>query len=117
MSERTMRSLNLAFRFILEMTVLVALFLLGTSISDELVVQVVLGIGLPSLAITVWGLFVAPRSVRRLPDPARLVVELIVFGAGVVAFILSGNLVLSVLLGVAAPISIALMFFWDQRAY
>lgn len=117
MSERTMRNLNLAFRFILELSVLAALFLLGTSISDEFIFQVILGIGLPLLAVTVWGLFVAPKSVRRLPDPARLGLELVVFGSGVLAFLLSGHPLLGILLGAAASISLALMFFWGQRAY
>ncbi len=37
MDERSMRGLNLAFRFILELLALVALFLWGTSVSDDLV--------------------------------------------------------------------------------
>lgn len=117
MSEAKMRNLNLAFRFILELTVLVALFLLGVSLSDEVIVQIVLGIGLPLLAMTVWGLFVAPKSVRRLPDPARLGIELLVFGSGVLAFIVSGYVALGVLLAAAAAISLVLMFLWGQRAY
>jgi hypothetical protein len=65
----------------------------------------------------VWGLFVAPRAKRRLPDPARLMVELAVFGAGVLAYVFSGNFFVGILLGTAAVISLALMFYWDQRAY
>ena len=117
MDERTMRKLNLGFRFVLEIIVLVALFLWGAAISDEFIVQVVLGLVFAGVAVVVWGLFVAPKARRRLPDPARLVVELGVFGFGALAFILSGNLVLGILLGAAAVISIALMFLWDQRAY
>jgi hypothetical protein len=117
MSEKTMRSLNLAFRFVLEMAVLVALFLFGVSVSESFIVQLVIGIGLPLLAMVVWGLFVAPKSARRLPDPARLVLESAVFGSGVLAFFLSGNVLLGILLGLAAAVSITLMFMWDQRAY
>ena len=95
----------------------VALFLFGVSLSDTFVVQIVLGLGIPAVAMTIWGLFVAPKATRRLPDPARLVVELCVFGAGVLAFVLGGYLILGVLLGTAAVISSSLMFFWDQRAY
>jgi hypothetical protein len=112
-----MRNLNLVFRFILELAVLVALFLFGVSRSESLLAQVALGLGLPGLAMTVWVLFVAPRATRRLPDPARLGVELGVFGAGVLAFVLSGYVLLGLLLGAAAVISIVLMFLWDQRAY
>ena len=87
MNEGSMRGLNLVFRFVLELVVLVALFLWGVSVSGELIVQVVLGLGAPAIALTVWGLFVAPKASRRLPDPQRLAVEIVVFGAGVLAFL------------------------------
>ena len=115
MSERSMRSLNLVFRFVLELVVLVALFLWGISVSGELIVQVVLGLGAPALAIAAWGLFVAPRASRRLPDPQRLAVEIVVFGAGVLAFFARGDALLALLLAVAAAISLGLMFAWGQR--
>jgi hypothetical protein len=117
MTEPRMRDINLAFRFILEMVVLLGLFLFGISRSDRLIVQIVLGVGLPLIAVTVWGLLVAPKARRRLPDPQRLAVELGVFGSGVLAFVLSGNLILGVLLGLAALISLALMFLWGQRGF
>ena len=99
------------------MVVLVALFLLGVSLSDQLLVAIVLGLGIPLIAIAVWGMFVSPKARRRLPDPQRLALELVVFGAGVIAFVLTGNLVLAVLLGTAAVLSLGLMFFWGQRGY
>ncbi len=37
---------------------------------------------LPVLAAVVWGVFVGPRAVRRLADPARLGVEVVLFAAG-----------------------------------
>ena len=117
MRESTMKSLNLAFRFVLELTVLVALFLWGTSVSDQFILQLLLGVAFPAVAVVIWGLFVSPKASRRLPDPARLVLELGVFGMGVIAFILSGNFFLGILLGTAAVISLGLMFFWGQRGY
>ena len=117
MSERSMRTLNLVFRFVLELVVLVALFLWGVSVSGELIVQVVLGLGAPALAIAIWGLFVAPRASRRLPDPQRLALEIVVFGAGVLAFLAIGELLLAVLLAAAAALSLFLMWSWGQRGY
>lgn len=110
-----MRQLNLVFRFILELVVLVALFLWGVSVSGELIVRVVLGVGAPALAVVVWGLFVAPKASRRLPDPQRLAVEIVVFGAGVLAFLARGDVLLALLLGAAAAISLFLMYQWGQR--
>ena len=117
MNERTMMSLNLALRFILEMVVLVALFVWGISVSDELILQVLFGVGFPLVAVIVWGLFVAPKASRRLPDPARLGVEIGVFGMGVLAFILAGYLLLGLLLAAASALSLFLMFYWGQRGY
>jgi hypothetical protein len=117
MSQRSMRSLNLVFRFVLELVVLVALFLWGVSVSGDLIVQVVLGLGAPALALTVWGLFVAPKASRRLPDPQRLALEIVVFGAGVLAFLATGELLLGLLLAAAATLSLALMWNWGQRGY
>jgi hypothetical protein len=115
MNERSMRQLNLVFRFVLELVVLVALFLWGVSVSDELIVQVILGLGAPALAMAVWGLFVAPRASRRLPDPQRLALEIVVFGAGVLAFLARGDVLLALLLGAAAALSLFLMYQWGQR--
>jgi hypothetical protein len=115
MNERSMRQLNLVFRFVLELVVLVALFLWGVSVSGEFIVQVVLGVGAPALAVAVWGLFVAPKASRRLPDPQRLAVEIVVFGAGVLAFLARGDLLLAILLAAAAAISLGLMYQWGQR--
>jgi hypothetical protein len=117
MNQGSMRTLNLVFRFVLELVVLVALFLWGVSVSDQFIVQLVLAIGAPLLVIVVWGLFVAPRASRRLPDPQRLAVEVVVFGAGVLAFLAAGQTLLAVLLAAAAALSLWLMFDWGQRSY
>jgi hypothetical protein len=115
MNERSMRSLNLAFRFVLEMLALVALFLLGVSISDSLLFQVVLGLGMPAIVIVVWGLLVAPKASRRLPDPARLAVESGVWLVGAIALWLAVGLLVAILFAVAVVLNLALMFYWGQR--
>jgi hypothetical protein len=115
MDEQAMKGLNLAFRFVLEMLVLVALFLLGWSLSGSLPVQLVLGLGLPAIVMVVWGLFVAPRASRRLDDPVRLAVELVVWFAGALAFGLAVSWILALLFGLAVLLSLVLMLYWGQR--
>jgi hypothetical protein len=110
-----MRDLNLAFRFILELVVLVALFIWGWSVSDQLLVQVLAGLAAPVIVMAIWATFVAPRAPRRLEDPARLILEVVVFGAGALAFVAAGFLPLGIVLAVAAAISLGLMLVWDQR--
>ena len=110
-----MRQLNLAFRFVLELVVLVALAIWGFGASSQPIVAVILGLGAPAIAIAVWATFVSPKATRRLPDPARLAVEVVVFGAGVLALVLAGQVVPGVLLAIAAALSLGLMLFWGQR--
>ena len=110
-----MRSLNLVFRFILEMVVLVSLLLWGFGASDQLLVQLILGLGAPAIVIVLWGTFGSPKAPRRLEDPARLALEVVVFGIGALAFVASGQAILGVLLAAAAAISLTLMFAWGQR--
>ena len=117
MNEQSMKSLNLAFRFILEMLVLVAMVLWGLSMSDSLPIQLILALGLPALVMTVWGLFVAPKAAHRLPDPPRLAVELVVWFLGVLALGLAVSWILAVMFGLALVISLALMLYWGQRAH
>jgi hypothetical protein len=112
-----MRDLNLAFRFILELLVLVALAVWGFSVSNELLIQLALGIGAPAVVIAIWATVVAPRAERRLEDPARLVLEVVVFGAGVLALIAAGHVIPGVFLGLASAISLALMLVWGQRGH
>ena len=115
MNESSMKRLNLVFRFVLEMFVLVALFLFGLGLSDELVISLVPALILPVIVMTVWGLFVAPKANRRLDDPARLGVELVIWFAGVLAFGFAVSWILGILFGLAVLISLALMFYWGQR--
>jgi hypothetical protein len=117
MDERSMKSLNLVFRFVLELLALLALFLWGSSTSDDLPVQLVVGLGAPALVVVVWGLFVAPKARRRLADPIRLLVELAIFALATAAFALTVGAIVALMFGLAALISLALMFVWDQRGY
>src|SRR5213592_1081485 len=69
-------------RFVLELALLAAISYFGFTFGG--LVGWVLGLGLPAIVIAIWGAFVAPRAVRRLADPARLVLELALFAAFVV---------------------------------
>ena len=70
-------------------------------------VGVLLAAALPLLAAVVWGRWVAPRASRRLPDPARLGVEVVLFGAAACGLGLAGHagwaLALGLLWAVTAP--------------
>ena len=56
-----MKAANLALRFLLEVSALVALGYWGFHAGDGDATHWILGIGAPLVAAVVWGLFVAPR--------------------------------------------------------
>ncbi|GGL63006.1 YrdB family protein [Halocalculus aciditolerans] len=80
-SESPSVSVALAARFLLELGALAALGYWGWVAGDTVASRAVLAAGAPLAAAVVWGAFVAPRARYRLADPARLLVELAVFGA------------------------------------
>ena len=115
MTEGTMRSLNAAFRFVLELLVLLALFLFGVGATDDLLIGLPIAIVLVVIVVAIWGLFVAPKASHRLDDPARLGVELGVWSVGVLAFGFAIGWIVAILFGLAVLTSLALMFLLGQR--
>ena len=115
MNDGTMRNLNLAFRFALEMLVLLALFLFGSGASDNLLIALPVAIGLVAIVMAIWGLFVSPKASHRLPDPSRLGLELAIFFIAALAFGFAVGWVVAILFGLAALTSLALMFMLGQR--
>ena len=98
-----------AGRFASELGMLAALGVGGWSVGAPAgaVVGVLLAAALPVLAAVVWGRGVAPRAPRRLEDPARLGVEVVLFGAAAAGLAISGRpgwaLALGLLWAVTAP--------------
>ena len=74
-----------------------------------------LGIGLPVVAAAVWEEFVSPKASRPAVDPARLVLEVTVFGSGVVALWAAGAQALALVFGALAVAHLSLTFVLRQR--
>jgi hypothetical protein len=100
---------NLGLRFLLELCTLAALAYAG------FVLFIPLAVVFPLSAALGWGQFVAPKAPRRLEDPARLGVELVYFGAGVVALVATGLTVAAIILAIAVALHIGLMLAFNQR--
>lgn len=115
MTEPTMRNLNAAFRFVLEMLALLAIFLFGIGASDDLLIALPVAVALVAIVLAIWGLFVAPKASHRLDDPARLGLELGVWLVAVLAFGFAVGPIVAVLFGLAVLTSLALMFLLGQR--
>ncbi len=85
------RAVVLALRFASELALVAVLALAGAGASTGLAGRIGLAIAGPVAAMTIWGLLVAPRARRRLPDPARLAVETVLFAASSAALALTGH--------------------------
>ena len=88
-----MTALVLALRFACELAVLVAL---------AWWLWFVLGVVVALAVAVVWGVLIAPKASRRLPDPARLVLELAIFALATVAYLAVGQPVVAVAFAILA---------------
>jgi predicted lysophospholipase L1 biosynthesis ABC-type transport system permease subunit len=107
-------SANLVARFLCELAALAALAVWGAQASDDPAVKVLLGVTAPLLLAAVWGMWVAPRSARRAPDPLRAGIEVLVFGAAVAGLVDAGHTAFAVALAVLAAITGALVRVWPE---
>jgi hypothetical protein len=96
------RAVVLTVRFGSELAMLALLAVVGARAGSGVVWSVLLGVAAPLAAAAVWGVAVAPKARRRLPDPARLVVELVLFAATAAGLVAVGLAVAAVLFVVAA---------------
>jgi Protein of unknown function (DUF2568) len=104
-----LRSVNLAVRLLCELGLLVALGVWGFHVGSGTAAKVALGRGAPLLAAVIWGLWLAPASRRRLADPARLVVEVLLFAAGAAALAAAGYVLVAVVFAAVVAANIILV--------
>lgn len=109
------RAANLAVRFLLELCMLAALGYAGFRLGDGIVTEIALAVALPLAAAVVWGVAIAPKARRRLPDPGRAVLELLLFAAAAAGLVVTGQIVLGLILAAAVLVNLSLMFAWNQR--
>jgi len=88
-------------RFLTELTLLAVLAVVVVRIHGLLVgVRVGLAVLAVVAAATVWGLRVAPRARWRLPDPWRLIVEIVLFGLATAGLVVQHDLIAAVIFAV-----------------
>jgi hypothetical protein len=93
------KALSLAVRFACELAALVGVGWWGWTVTP------VLGVALTIVVAAVWGAWIAPRARRRLPDPARLALELVIFAAATASFLAVGQPVVAVVFAVASGVT------------
>jgi uncharacterized membrane protein YfcA len=98
-------AVNLTVRFACEVAALAAFVWWGWP---------VVGILAAVAVAVVWGSFVGPKARRRLRDPLRLAVELVIFALAVAALVGVGHPVLGAVYGVAALVTAVLVRRWPE---
>ncbi|MGN7356218.1 YrdB family protein [Paenibacillus sp. SAFN-054] len=113
----TIKGSNLLLRFILELVLLFALSYWGFHVPSGLLVQILLGIGLPLLAAIVWGIYISPKAPVKLPLPAVLLIEALLFAAATMCLILSGFAIFAVIFACAAAINRFIILRWKHQDF
>ena len=103
-----MKALTLTARFACEIAALVAFIWWGWPF-----VGWVVAIGVAAM----WGLVVAPKATHRLPDPPRLLVELVIFASATVAFYQAAGAVVAGVFGVLALVTAGLVRLWPEPVF
>jgi hypothetical protein len=91
----------LTVRFLTEVALLAGLAIAGARLGDGVAFAILDAVLLPLAAAAVWGMFVAPRARRRLAEPARIIVEVALFGGTGLVLLLSGLPVTGIVIAVA----------------
>ncbi|MGZ4602089.1 MAG: YrdB family protein [Kineosporiaceae bacterium] len=97
-SSRT--SAVLAVRFATEVGLVAAAAWAAAAHTRNVLAAITLGIAAAVVVAAVWGVWIAPASRRRLPDPARLMLELALFATAVAGLALARHVLPAVVLGV-----------------
>ena len=110
-----MRAANDGLRFLLELSMLASLAIWGWNATDS-PLRFLLVVVTPASAAAVWGTWLAPRSPRRVSDPWRLALELVVFGAAAAALAASGHDGWAAVFAALTALHLALTFPLHQRS-
>lgn len=103
-----MKAANLVLRIACELAALVAVGWWGWTVNFVLVVV------LPLAVAVVWGAWIAPRARRRLADPARIGVEVVIFAAATACFAAVGQPGVAAVFAAVALLTALLVRKWPE---
>lgn len=110
----TIKMLNLLVRFFLELCMLAAVGYWGFKTNSSWVMKVLLGIGLPVVIATLWGMFISPKAAYPLGAASHLTLELILLASGALALFASGQSTLGWVYTLVLLVNKILMLVWKQ---
>jgi hypothetical protein len=110
----TLKFMNAALAFLLELAMLAAFGYWGFYGDKSLLAKWILGIGLPVLTAVVWGMYLAPRAANRLGNINGNLLSLILFLCGAAALYYTGHPLLAITFAVTAIVNRVLILLWKQ---
>ncbi len=112
---RVIGAANLGLRFALEIAMLAAFGYWGFVSGRTTATSLLLGIGAPVAAMVIWGAYIAPKATRRLADPGRLAIEILLFSLAGIALATAGREALATTLVLLAAGNVWLLIRLGQR--
>lgn len=110
----TLRIINLAVRFLLELASLAAFAYWAAYLGVSRSLRIALAIALPLLVATFWGLFVSPKAQFSTGRLGQVGLGLVVFLAAAAALFVRGHPSLAVAFACTAVVSSALLYALPQ---
>ncbi|MFF3923027.1 YrdB family protein [Paenibacillus lactis] len=108
--------INLGLRFVLEIILLFSLGYWGFHVGQGVWLSIILGLGLPLLTAVIWGMIISPKATIKLPIGVVLLIEAVLFAAGVLALIDTGFKVFAVVFGIAALVNRYIVIRWKMQS-
>ncbi|MBE1532326.1 YrdB family protein [Actinomadura algeriensis] len=99
---------NEGLAFLIEMAAFAVLAWWGFTVGDSILINIVVGLAAPAAAITLWGLFAAPKARFKVGLPIVLLVKTAVFAAAALAVLGVGHPVLALVFAAIALVNTAL---------
>lgn len=110
-----LQSANLGLAFLLELVAIASFAYWGFTASDSTILNIVLGIGTPILAIVLWGIFAAPKSERRLKGSAYLIFKVVFFVLAILALSIASSATLGAIFAIVFAANTILAYLWHQE--
>lgn len=111
----TLKSLNLAAAFVLELCMLAAYIYWGFHLDANIFYQIIAGVGVPMVATILWGVWLAPNADLRLGMLWLIALKTLLFALASLALVVSGEPGLGIILLAVYAASETLGLLWGQE--
>ena len=108
------KSINLALSFLLELCMLAAFAYWGFTAGDGTLAKIMLGVGVPLLVAMVWGVWLAPKSTRKLGEPYNFIVKVVLIAISIIMLYVAGQPALAGIFAIVLIINRILLIVWRE---